>query len=85
MAEKPDHDINVDEIWINVTEGAELLGYHRMTVFKVAQANWKLPEEEREIKVQRHSHGYMIWLPDLIKYSEQKGRAPQPKRKHPST
>jgi hypothetical protein len=85
MAEKPVHDINVDEIWVNVTEGAELLGYHRMTVFKVAQANWKLPEEDREIKVKRHTSGYMIWLPDLIKYSEQTGRAPQPKRKHLST
>ena len=85
MAEQPASDIDVAENWVNVTEAAEIIGYHRMTVFKVAQANWNLPEAEREIRVQRSSHGYMIWLPDLIWYAEQKGHAPKPKRKHPST
>jgi hypothetical protein len=85
MTEQPVSDIDVQDIWVNVTEGAEMVGYHRMTVFKLVQTNWNLPEDEREIRVQRRSHGYMLWLPDLIKYSGKKGHAPQPKRKHLNT
>jgi len=85
MTEQPVRDIDVEESWVNVTEGAEFIGYHRMTVYKLVQANWNLPEAERDIRVKRRSHGYMLWLPDLVKYSNKKGHQPQPKRKHPNT
>ena len=85
MAEQPVQDINVDEIWVNVTEAAELMGYHRFTTQKLARENWKLPETERQIQVQRLSNGYLLWLPDLVEYLSGKGRGPQPKRKHPNT
>lgn len=85
MAEQPASDIDVEEIWVNVTEGAELLGYHRMTVLKLLRDHWKLPESEREMQVTRHTGGYMVWFPDLVKYFSTKGHGPYPKRKHPST
>jgi hypothetical protein len=85
MTDFPVSGIDVEEIWVNVTEAAELMGYHRMTVSKLAQSNWNLPEEEREVRVQRLSNGYLLWLPDLMNYLMGKGRGPQPKRKHPNT
>jgi hypothetical protein len=85
MMEKQSSDIEMEETWVNVTESAELLGYHRMTISKLAQANWNLPENEREIQIKRHTHGYMLWLPDLIKYAGRKGHGPLPKRKSPKT
>jgi len=33
MTDIPVNDIDVEETWVNVTEGAELMGYHRMTVY----------------------------------------------------
>ncbi|MEO8609205.1 MAG: hypothetical protein ABI690_15045 [Chloroflexota bacterium] len=85
MTEESVRDIVVEESWVNVTEGAKFIGYHRMTVFKLAQTNWNQSEDEREIRVRRLSNGYLLWLPDLIKHSEKKGRQPQPKRKHLNT
>ena len=81
MAEKQTSDLGVEEIWVNVTEAAELTGYSRDRVLRIANNNWKLPEEEREIKVERRSHGYMIWLPSLYIYLDRPGKGPQPKRK----
>jgi hypothetical protein len=81
MAEKPDHNINVDEIWVNVTEAAQMTDYSRDRVQRIASINWNLPEEEREIIVERRSHGYMIWLPSLLDYIRKPGKGPQPKRK----
>jgi hypothetical protein len=81
MTEQPVRDIPIREKWVNVTEAAELLGYHRRSVLNLALANWKMPADERDIRLERHSNGYMLWLPDLIHYSEQKWHAPQPKRK----
>jgi hypothetical protein len=71
----------VEEIWVNVTEAAEKTGYSRDRVQRIAQNNWNLPEEEREITLERRSHGYMIWLPSLIAYTKKPGKGPQPKRK----
>lgn len=85
MAEQPASDIDIAKNWVNVTEAAEIIGYHRKTVAKLVLATWKLPENERLLRLQRRSNGYMIWLPDLIQYSKQKGHAPQPKRKNPNT
>jgi hypothetical protein len=81
MAEQPVHDINVDEIWVNVTEAAQMTGYSRDRVQRIAYINWNLAEEEREIIVERRSHGYMIWLPSLLAYIRKPGKGPQPKRK----
>ena len=79
--EKQTSDLSVEEIWVNVTEAAELTGYSRDRVQRIAYNNWKLPEEEREIKVERRSHGYMIWLPSLRSYIRRPGKGPQRKRK----
>lgn len=68
------------EIWVNVTEGAEITGYNRDHVQKLARDNWNKPEDERLIKVKRRSSGYDIWLPDLIRYIEEHGHGPHKKR-----
>jgi hypothetical protein len=81
MTEQPVSDIVVDEIWVNTSEAAELTGYHRDYVQKLARRNWFLPENDRQIMVQRHPNGYMLWLPALVKYLSGKSRGPQPKRK----
>ena len=70
----------VDEIWVSSTEGAEITGYHRDYVQRLARNNWKLPEEERLIRVHKRLHGYDIWLPDLVKYIEEYGNGPIKKR-----
>jgi hypothetical protein len=87
---EPVRDIDVYETWVNVTEAAEITGYSRDRVQRIAYNNWKVPEEEREIKVERRSHGYMIWLPSLIAYSKKPtgsrgGRGPRSKHKHSNT
>jgi hypothetical protein len=90
MTETPVSDIGVQEIWVNVTEAAQMTGYSRDRVQRLAYNNWNLPEENREIIVERRSHGYMIWLPSLHEYINRPdagrgGRGPRPKRKHPTT
>jgi hypothetical protein len=85
MTDFPVSGINVDEIWVNTTEAAQLTGYHRNYVQKLARENWNLPENERELLVERHPNGYMLWLPNLVDYLSKKGFGPQPKRKHPNT
>lgn len=67
----------VTETWVNVTEGAEITGYHRDHVQRLARNSWKLPENEREIRVRLRSNGYDIWLPDLVKYIEGLKRGPR--------
>lgn len=64
------------EIWVTVTEGAEITGYNRDYVKKLVVKVWKQPEEDRLIKLRRRSYGYEIWLPDLIEYSQNIGRGP---------
>jgi hypothetical protein len=85
MTEQPVSDIVVHETWVNTSEAAELTGYHRNYVQKLARDNWSLPENERQILVQRHPNGYMLWLPALVEYLSEKSRGPHPKRKHSST
>ena len=82
---EPVRDIDVKEIWVNVTEGAEITGYHPDYVRKLARDNWSLPENERKLVVQRHSGGYMLWLPDLMDYISRKNGPAQSKPKHPNT
>jgi hypothetical protein len=90
MAEQPANHIDFAENWVNVTQAAEITGYSRDRVQRIASNNWNLPEAEREITVKRYSNGYMIWLPSLQEYmtkplSTPGGRGPRAKRKHPST
>lgn len=59
-----------DEIWVSTSEGARITGYNQNHLQKLARINWNLPEEERTLKINKRSHGYEIWLPDLIKYIE---------------
>jgi hypothetical protein len=66
----------VEEIWVNTREGAELTGYNRLHVQKLARDNWNLPEAERLIRVRKRSNGYDIWLPDLFNYIEKHGIGP---------
>jgi hypothetical protein len=77
--EKHTSDLSVEEIWVNVTEGAELTGYNTDYVRGLARNNWKLAEADRLIKIRKRSHGYDIWLPDLMRYRAEVGRGPQGK------
>ena len=71
----------VEEIWVTITEAAQLTGYSRYHIQKLAFDNWSLPEEQREIVMRRNSAGYLIFLPSLVEYSLVPGHGPQPKRK----
>jgi len=71
----------VEEIWVNVTEGAQITGYNREYVMKLAQRVWKTPEDERPIQIRRRTSGYELWLPDLIYYMNHTGHGPYGQRK----
>lgn len=58
------------ETWVNVEEGAEITGYHLDHVRRLARENWRLPEDERLIRIRKDGHAYAIWLPDLVSYFE---------------
>jgi hypothetical protein len=75
----------VEAIWVTLAEAAKITGYSKDRVQRIAIKNWNLPEEEREILLRKHSNGYMIHLPSLIKYALKPGKGPQPKRKHLNT
>jgi hypothetical protein len=77
-------ETETQEIWVNVTEAAEITGYFRDHLRKLATRIWKQPEDKREIRLRKRSSGYEIWLPDLLAYIEKPARGPQPKRKIPS-
>jgi hypothetical protein len=81
MAEKPDHDLNVDEIWVNTTEAAEFTGYNYHSIRKVIQRIASQPEESREIKMRRRTTGWEMWLPDLMAYVKRPRSGPPIKRK----
>lgn len=66
----------VEEIWVSVTEGGEITGYHRDYVQRLARNNWNLPENQRLIKIRKRVHGYDIWLPDLVNYIKNHGVGP---------
>ncbi len=71
----------VDEIWVNVTEASEITGYNIEHMRRLARENWKLPEEERSIRILKRSNRYDVWLPDVVNYVSNLGRGPQGKRK----
>ena len=82
MAEKPDHSLNVDEIWVNTSEATEFTGYNYHSIRKMIQRIANQPEDSREIKLRKRSTGWEMWLPDLVIYLKKPGRGPQPKRKN---
>lgn len=76
----PDSELEkVEEIWVTITEGAQITGYNRNYVQKLARDNWNMKEDERIIKTRMRSNGYEIWLPDLSHYIQERGYGPQPK------
>lgn len=81
MADKPANDIDIDEIWVSITEAAEKTGYNPYTLRKLAWSVSKKPEDEREFKMRQRSYGWELWLPDLLAYIEKPGHGPQGSRK----
>jgi len=71
----------VGQMWVNLTEGAEITNYSRDHLWKIISKIWKMPETERPIRLRKRSNGYDIWLPDLVAYVNQPGHGPQRKRK----
>jgi hypothetical protein len=64
------------EIWVTTPEGKELTGYNRQYLEKLANKNFRLPEDERLIKIRKRSGRYELWLPDLLRYIEEIGYGP---------
>ena len=67
------------EIWVMTTEGSEITGYNRQYLEKLAYKNWRLPENERVIKVRFRARRYEVWLPDLLRYIDEIGYGPHQK------
>ena len=80
MVHQPDSDLPAADTWVTVTEAAEKSGYNRGYIQKLAQKNWKLPEAERTIRVRKAQFGYLVWMPDVIRYTTEIGRGPQLKK-----
>ncbi|HEX2623334.1 MAG TPA: hypothetical protein VHL11_24405 [Phototrophicaceae bacterium] len=76
-------DLSISEDWVNLNEAAQITGYNRVHLLKLAQRIFRKPEEDREIKIRRRSNGYDMWLPDLMKYRNSPSHGPQRKRKTP--
>ena len=64
------------EIWVTTREGAELTGYNSQYLEKLAKKNWRVPEDERLIKIRNRSRRYELWLPDLLHYIAEIGYGP---------
>jgi hypothetical protein len=58
----------IEEIWVNVADGAEKTGYHPDHVRRLARENGRLPEAQRFIRIRKDPREYAIWLPDLMNY-----------------
>ena len=66
----------IAEEWVSTSEGAEITGYTQEHLEKLANRNWRKPEDERVIKVRVRTRRYELWLPDLLKYMGEPGRGP---------
>lgn len=64
------------QIWVTTPEGKELTGYNRQYLEKLANKNFRLPEDERFIKIRKRSGRYELWLPDLLRYIKETGNGP---------
>jgi hypothetical protein len=60
----------IEQIWVNVAEGAEKTGYHPDHVRRLARENERLPEAQRFIRIRKDPREYAIWLPDLMNYAK---------------
>ena len=64
------------EIWVLMSEGAELTGYSGRYLGQLAKKNMLLPEDERDIKVRKRGGRFELWLPDLLRYIKEIGYGP---------
>jgi hypothetical protein len=64
------------EIWIMTPEGAELTGYNRQYLEKLANKNFRLPQDEQFIKVRKRGGRFELWFPDLLHYIDEVGYGP---------
>ena len=64
------------EIWVMMSEGAEITGYNTRYLGQLAKKNLELPEDERELKVRKRGGRLEVWLPDLVRYIEEIGYGP---------
>jgi hypothetical protein len=64
------------EIWVMTEEGAELTGYSREYLQKLAKKIFRLSVDDRLIKIRMRSRRYEFWLPDLLRYIEEIGYGP---------
>lgn len=69
------------QIWVTTREGAEVTGYNSQYLEKLANKNWRLPEDERLIKLRKRSGRYELWLPDVLIYIEEIGYGPHQDKK----
>ncbi len=69
------------EIWVITPEGAELTGYSREYLEKLANKNFRFPEDERVIKTRKRAGRYELWLPDLLRYIDEIGYGPHQNKK----
>ena len=69
------------EIWVTTPEGAEQTGYSREYLEQVARKNFRLAEDERDIKVRKRSNRYELWLPDILRYINETGYGPHQDKK----
>lgn len=74
------NDSSVQETWVTVTEGAEIVGYHPVSLGNAVRRMRQLPEEERPIRLRKRSYGWEVWLPDLIVYAAKPRNKPIRKR-----
>jgi len=69
------------EIWVITPEGAELTGYSREYLERLANKIFRLPEDERIIKIRKRAGRYELWLPDLLRYRDEIGYGPYQNKK----
>jgi len=72
--------IEPKEIWVDLYEAAEIIGYNYHSMRRLIYGMSQQPEDEREIKLRKRTSRWELWLPDLIKYVEKPGRGPYGKR-----
>lgn len=67
----------IEEVWVNVAEGAEKTGFHPDHVRRLARENSRLPEDQRFIRIEKKPREYAIWLPDLMNYVKRNSLFPK--------
>lgn len=70
----------VEATWVNLTEAAEITGYHASSLRNIALNMAQEPEDKRTVQVRKRSNGWEMWLPDLMVYVKRPRRGPPVKR-----